>query len=127
MPELQGRFPIRVELSDLTKEDLLRILTEPQNSLINQQIALLATESVALSYTDDALDAIAEFAFNVNRKTQNIGARRLNSILEKVTEDLSFTAPERGGEKHVVTGRIVKERLTKIMSGGEDDRSKYVL
>ena len=127
MPELQGRFPIRVELSDLTKEDLLRILTEPENSLINQQIALLGTEKVELSYTADALEAIAEYAYNVNRKTQNIGARRLNSILEKVTEDLSFNAPERQGERHVVTGKLVKERLTKIMSGGEDDRSKYVL
>lgn len=127
MPEFQGRFPIRVELSDLTKDDLLRILTEPENSLIRQQIALLATERVELSYTPDALESIAEYAFNVNRKTQNIGARRLNSILEKVTEDLSFSAPDRPGEKHLITGRIVKERLTKIMSGGEDDRSKYVL
>ena len=127
MPELQGRFPIRVELSDLTKEDLLRILTEPENSLINQQIALLGTEKVELSYTSDALESIAEYAYNVNRKTQNIGARRLNSILEKVTEDLSFNAPDRHGEKHVVTGKLVKERLTKIAGGGEDDRSKYVL
>lgn len=125
MPELQGRFPIRVELSDLTKEDLLRILTEPENSLIKQQIALLATEQVELSYTEDAVEAVAEFAYNVNRKTQNIGARRLNSILEKVTEDLSFTASERRGEKHVITGKIVKERLTRIAV--DDDRSKYVL
>jgi ATP-dependent HslUV protease ATP-binding subunit HslU len=125
MPELQGRFPIRVELSDLKQEDFLRILTEPENSLIKQQIALLATEQVDVTFTEDAIDAIAEFAYNVNRKTQNIGARRLNSIMEKVTEDLSFSASDRRGEKHVITGRVVKDRLTRIVA--DEDRSKYVL
>jgi ATP-dependent HslUV protease ATP-binding subunit HslU len=125
MPELQGRFPIRVELSDLKQEDFLRILTEPENSLIKQQIAMLATEEVEISFTDDAIDAIAEFAYNVNRKTQNIGARRLNSIMEKVTEDLSFSASDRKGEKHVITGRTVKDRLTRIVA--DEDRSRYVL
>ena len=125
MPELQGRFPIRVELSDLAKDDLLRILTEPENSLIRQQIALLATEEVEVSFTTDAVEAIAEFAYNVNRKTQNIGARRLNSIIEKVMDDLSYTAPDRRGERHVITGKIVKERLTKIAA--DDDRSRYIL
>ncbi len=125
MPELQGRFPIRVELSDLTKDDFVRILTEPENSLMKQTMALLSTEKVELSFTPDAIEAIAEFAFNVNRKTQNIGARRLNSIIEKVCEELSYTASDRQGEKHVITGRNVKERLTKITA--EDDRSKYLL
>jgi len=125
MPELQGRFPIRVELSDLSKDDFVRILTEPENSLIRQQMALLKTEGIDLSYTPDAIDAVAEFAFSVNKKQQNIGARRLNSILEKVTEELSFTASEHAGEKHVVTGRTVKEKLTKIAA--DDDRSRYIL
>ena len=125
MPELQGRFPIRVELSDLTKDDFVRILTEPENSLMKQTMALLSTEQVTLEFTEDAIDAIAEFAYNVNRKTQNIGARRLNSIIERVCEELSYSASERGGEKHVITGRNVKERLTKITA--EDDRSRTLL
>jgi ATP-dependent HslUV protease ATP-binding subunit HslU len=125
MPELQGRFPIRVELSDLTKEDFVRILTEPENSLMKQTVALLSTEQVEVQFTEDAIDAIAEFAYNVNRKTQNIGARRLNSIVEKVCEELSFTASERRGERHAINARMVKDRLTKIAS--EDDRSKYLL
>jgi len=125
MPELQGRFPIRVELSDLTKDDFVRILTEPENSLMKQTIALLSTEQLELSFTEDAVEAIAEFAYTVNRKTQNIGARRLNSIVEKVCEELSFSATDRHGEKHVITGRMVKERLTKITT--EEDRSRYLL
>jgi ATP-dependent HslUV protease ATP-binding subunit HslU len=125
MPELQGRFPIRVELSDLTKEDFVRILTEPENSLMKQTIALLSTEQVELQFTEDAVDAIAEFAYNVNRKQQNIGARRLNSIVEKVCEELSYSASDRRGERHVINGRAVKDRLTKITA--EEDRSKYLL
>ncbi len=125
MPELQGRFPIRVELSDLTKDDFVRILTEPENSLMKQTMALLSTEQVDLQFTEDAVEAIAEFAYNVNRKTQNIGARRLNSIIERVCEELSYTASDRHGEKHVITGRNVKDRLTKITA--EDDRSKTLL
>jgi ATP-dependent HslUV protease ATP-binding subunit HslU len=125
MPELQGRFPIRVELSDLTKDDFVRILTEPENSLMKQTVALLSTEKVELVFTEDAVDAIAEFAYNVNRKTQNIGARRLNSIIEKVCEELSYSASDRPGERHVINGRAVKDRLTKIAA--EDDRSKYLL
>jgi ATP-dependent HslUV protease ATP-binding subunit HslU len=125
MPELQGRFPIRVELSDLTKDDFVRILTEPENSLMKQTIALLSTEQVTLEFTEDAVESIAEFAYNVNRKTQNIGARRLNSIIERVCEELSYTASERRGEKHVITARNVKDRLTKIAA--EDDRSKTLL
>src|SRR3989442_7750130 len=92
MPELQGRFPIRVELADLTKEDFVRILTEPQNSLTKQTIALLETEGVTVVFTDDAIDAMAELAFDVNRRAQNIGARRLYTILEKVLEEISCDA-----------------------------------
>ncbi|MCL2647194.1 MAG: ATP-dependent protease ATPase subunit HslU [Phycisphaerales bacterium] len=125
MPELQGRFPIRVELSDLTKDDLTRILTEPENSLMKQTVSLLSTEEVTVEFTEDAVEAIAEFAYNVNRKQQNIGARRLNSIVEKVCEELSFSASERRGQRHVINGRTVKERLTKITA--EEDRSKYLL
>ncbi len=125
MPELQGRFPIRVELSDLTKDDFVRILTEPENNLVRQQVELLKTEQVDVSFTEDAIEAIAEFSYNVNKKQQNIGARRLHSIIERVMEDLSYTACERRGEKHVITGRVVKDRLTKIAS--DEDRSKYIL
>jgi ATP-dependent HslUV protease ATP-binding subunit HslU len=92
---------------------------------MKQTIALLSTEQVEIQFTEDAVDAIAEFAYNVNRKTQNIGARRLNSIVEKVCEELSFTASERRGERHSITARMVKDRLTKIAA--EDDRSKYLL
>jgi ATP-dependent HslUV protease ATP-binding subunit HslU len=125
MPELQGRFPIRVELSDLTRDDFVRILKEPENSLLQQQIAMLRTEQVDLSFTDDAIEAMAEFAFNVNRKHLNIGARRLNTIMERVVEDLSFSASERRGEKHVITGKLVTQRLSKIVA--DEDRSRYVL
>ena len=94
MPELQGRFPIRVELNDLTKDDFVRILTEPKNSLTKQYTALLETEGVELEFTDDAIDALADFAFEVNQTTQNIGARRLYTILERLLEELSFEAPD---------------------------------
>ncbi|MBW8884685.1 MAG: ATP-dependent protease ATPase subunit HslU, partial [Planctomycetia bacterium] len=94
MPELQGRFPIRVELKDLTKDDFVRILKEPKNSLTRQYAALLDTEGVRLDFTDDAIDALASFAFRVNQTTQNIGARRLYTILERLLEDLSFEAPD---------------------------------
>src|SRR5690606_17899514 len=90
MPELQGRFPIRVELQDLTKEDFIRILHEPQNSLTRQYTALMATEGITLSFADDAIDALASYAFQVNQSTQNIGARRLYTIMERLLEELSF-------------------------------------
>src|SRR3954462_6824235 len=94
MPELQGRFPIRVELQDLTKDDFVRILHEPKNSLTTQQIELLKTEGIRVTFQDDAIDAMAQIAFDVNRRTQNIGARRLYTIMERVFETISFTAPE---------------------------------
>ncbi|HOB74798.1 MAG TPA: ATP-dependent protease ATPase subunit HslU [Phycisphaerae bacterium] len=125
MPELQGRFPIRVELSDLTKEDFIRILTQPQNAITRQQVALMATEGVKLEFTPDAIDAMAEIAYQVNRTTLNIGARRLYTIVEKVLETLSFEAPDRKGESIVITGQEVRERLADITK--DEDLSRFIL
>ncbi len=125
MPELQGRFPIRVELGDLTREDFIRILTQPQNALTRQQIALLATEGVQLDFTDEAIEAMAGIAEQVNRNTMNIGARRLYTIVEKVLEDLSFEAPERAGESVVIDAATVRRRLAAICA--DEDVSRYIL
>ncbi|HSV14859.1 MAG TPA: ATP-dependent protease ATPase subunit HslU [Tepidisphaeraceae bacterium] len=125
MPELLGRFPIRVELSELGKEDFVRILTEPQNSLIKQTVMLLATEGVKVDFTEGAIDAIASVAWRVNRKTQNIGARRLYTILERVFESISFDAPELGGKEVQITREYVKERLSTVAK--DEDLSRYVL
>ncbi len=125
MPELQGRLPIRVELQDLTKDDFVRILTEPRNALTKQQVALLGTEGVGLSFTRDAIEKLAEIAAEVNRSTENIGARRLQTILEKVMEDLSFDAPDKSGEKIEIDGAFVTERLANIVS--DQDLSKFIL
>jgi ATP-dependent HslUV protease ATP-binding subunit HslU len=113
MPELQGRFPIQVALSDLTKDDLVRILTEPENALTKQTVALLATEGVKVEFTADAVEAIGQAAYDANRKTQNIGARRLYAILERVFEQLSFEAPDASVKEVRVTGAYVRERLAK--------------
>jgi ATP-dependent HslUV protease ATP-binding subunit HslU len=125
MPELQGRFPIRVELNDLTKNDFVRILTEPKNSLTRQYAALLETEGVALEFTDDAIEALADFAFHVNQTTQNIGARRLYTILERLLEDLSFTAPDMQMGQVKITAEYVKERLKQVAE--DEDLSRYIL
>ncbi|HOA74808.1 MAG TPA: ATP-dependent protease ATPase subunit HslU [Phycisphaerae bacterium] len=125
MPELQGRFPIRVELNDLTKEDFKRILTQPQNALTTQHIALMATEGVRLSFTDDAIDAMAEIAYQVNRNTINIGARRLYTIMEKVLEALSFEAPDRSGETITIDAAEVRRTLEGIYQN--DDVSRFIL
>jgi len=125
MPELQGRLPIRVELQDLTKDDFVRILTEPRNALTKQQVALLGTEGVGLTFTKDAIEKLAEIAAEVNRSTENIGARRLQTILEKVMEDLSFDAPEKSGEKIEIDGAFVTDRLANIVS--DQDLSKFIL
>ncbi|MFQ5489566.1 MAG: ATP-dependent protease ATPase subunit HslU [Phycisphaerae bacterium] len=111
MPELQGRFPIRVELADLTGEDFRRILTEPEGALIKQQIALMATEGVKLNFTDDAITGLAEMAYRTNQNCQNIGARRLHSAMEKLMETLSFDAPDHRGESIVIDRDLVEERL----------------
>lgn len=114
IPELQGRFPIRVELSSLNKDDLRKILTEPRQALIRQYTALLETEGLQVSFGEDALDAIADIALQVNRETEDIGARRLYTILEKVLEDLSFDAPDMEQKEVVVDSAYVKENWGKL-------------
>ncbi len=125
MPELQGRFPIRVELKDLTKEDFVRILTEPSSALTKQYQALLGTEAVELEFQSDAVEALAQYAFHVNETSQNIGARRLYTIMERLLEDLSFEAPDMHMGRVVVDAAYVKERLDKLTQ--DEDLSKFIL
>ena len=125
IPELQGRFPIRVELSSLTKEDLRRILTEPRQALIRQYTALLETEGVKVTFREDALDTIAEIASRVNSETEDIGARRLYTILERVLEDLSFEAPDLENKDVTIDSTYVKEKLGQITEN--IDISNYIL
>jgi ATP-dependent HslUV protease ATP-binding subunit HslU len=125
IPELQGRFPIRVELGSLSEADFIRILTEPKNALIKQYTALLDTESVKLSFSDDAVAALARFAATVNEHTENIGARRLHTILEKVLEDISFEAPELKKKTVKVDGAYVQKQLANIVK--DQDLSRYIL
>lgn len=125
MPELQGRFPIRVELQDLTKDDFVRILREPKNALTKQTIALLETEGVNVEFTDDAIEAMAQIAFDVNRKVQNIGARRLYTIIERVFETISFDAPELTEKDVKITAHYVRERLNDVVK--DEDLSKFIL
>jgi ATP-dependent HslUV protease ATP-binding subunit HslU len=125
MPELQGRFPIRVELQDLSKEDFKRILQEPRNALTRQQAALLKTEGMEVTFADDSIDAMAQIAYDVNRRTQNIGARRLYTILEKVFEQISFEAPDRAEKKITITADYVQERLAEIVK--DEDLSRFIL
>jgi ATP-dependent HslUV protease ATP-binding subunit HslU len=125
IPELQGRFPIRVELSSLGREEFVRILTEPRHSLTLQYKALVATEDVKLELAEDAIAAIAEVAAVVNERTENIGARRLHTVLERLLEDLLFSAPERGGETVRVDASFVHEKLAGIVE--DQELSKYIL
>jgi len=125
IPELQGRFPIRVELSSLTKEDFERILVEPENSLVRQYKALLASEGVDLVITEDAVKTIAEYAAYVNEKTENIGARRLHTILSLVLEDFLFEIPKPGLSEVIVDGKYVEKKLQGIVE--DEDLSKYIL
>ena len=125
IPELQGRFPIRVELKSLRKEDFERILTEPQNALIKQYEALLATEGLALSFKPDAISRIAELACDVNEQAEDIGARRLHTLLEKVLEDISFRAPELTDKDVVIDADYVNERLADIVINR--DLSQFIL
>ncbi|MCX8027663.1 MAG: ATP-dependent protease ATPase subunit HslU [Thermodesulfovibrionales bacterium] len=125
IPELQGRFPIRVELEPLGKEDFKRILTEPNNALIKQYIALLETESVRLEFTEDAIDEIAEIAAVVNDKTENIGARRLHTVMEKILEDVSFNACEMVGVTVTINRPYVIEKLQEVVR--DEDLSRYIL
>lgn len=125
IPELQGRFPIRVELSALTREDFVRILTEPDNSLVRQYEALLATEGVRLDFQEDGVHEVAAIAADLNARHQNIGARRLHTVLEKVLEELAFHAPDLPGREVPVTAAYVRERLGDILQ--DDDLSRYIL
>lgn len=125
MPELQGRFPIRVELSDLGRDDFLRILTEPKNSLTKQYAELLGTEGVNLSFTADGISTLADIAHEVNRTTQNIGARRLHTILERVVEEICYEAPELESKKVVVDSAYVRSRLDDILQ--KEDLSRFIL
>jgi len=125
IPELQGRFPIRVELTNLSKEDFKQILTEPANALITQYISLLETESIKIEFTEDAIDELAEIACQVNTQTENIGARRLHTILEKLLEDLAFEAPDIPEKTVVINRKYVNERLAHIVVN--QDLSHFIL
>jgi len=125
LPELQGRLPIRVELDALNSEDFKRILKEPDNSLIKQYKALLKTENVDLEFSEDGIDMIANLAYEVNSKVENIGARRLHTIIERVLDEISFTATDRGGEKISIDASYVKSNLGDIVK--DTDLSKFIL
>jgi ATP-dependent HslUV protease ATP-binding subunit HslU len=125
MPELQGRFPIRVELTDLKREDFLRILTEPKHALTKQYAELLATEGVTLEFTPNGIEALADIAFEVNRTAQNIGARRLHTILERVVEDVSYQAPDLPEKRLVIDEAYVRGRLAEVLQ--KEDLSKFIL
>jgi len=125
MPELQGRFPIRVELTDLTKDDFVRILHEPRNSLTKQQSALLGAEGIDVEFSEESIDTMAQIAFDLNRRTQNIGARRLYTILERVLEKISFEGPDMADKKVVITPEYVLERLGDVLK--DEDLSRFIL
>jgi ATP-dependent HslUV protease ATP-binding subunit HslU len=125
MPELQGRFPIRVELNDLTQADFVRILTEPKNSLTCQYAALMVTEGIELTFTDDAIDSLATYAFKVNQSTQNIGARRLYTIMERLLEELSFEAPDMSSKPVEIDAAYVAQRLEEVAE--DEELSKFIL
>lgn len=125
LPELQGRLPIRVELRDLTEEDFVRILTEPDNSLVRQYLALMKAEGVTVEFTDGGVAAIAAIAAEVNRAVENLGARRLYTVIERVFEELSFTAPDRDGEMVTIDKALVDERVGDLAKSA--DLSRYVL
>jgi ATP-dependent HslUV protease ATP-binding subunit HslU len=125
IPELQGRFPIRVELEPLTKDDFIRILTEPQNALIKQYTALLETEGITLDFTREGIEEIAATAVQVNERSENIGARRLFTIMERLLEEISFEAPELTDRKLTIDAQVVRNRLKDIIK--DDDLSRYIL
>ncbi len=125
LPELQGRLPIRVELKALTRDDFRRILTEPEASLIKQYTALMEAEGVTLEFSEDAIDELADLAVRVNESVENIGARRLQTVMERLLDEISFTAPDRSGETIRLTAEDVK---TKVGDLAQDaDLSKYIL
>ena len=125
LPELQGRLPIRVELKALSKEDFVKILKEPDNSLIKQYKALMKTEKVNLKFTEDGIEALADISTHINSTIENIGARRLHTILEKVLDEISFTAPDKAGEEIVVDKKYIEKHLGDITK--DKDLSKFIL
>ena len=125
IPELQGRFPIRVELEPLTRQDFVRILSEPRNALILQYVELLRTEGVALRFTEDAVEAIADIASTVNQRAENIGARRLYTVMERLLEDVSFDAPTLTGQELVIDAEYVQAHLADVVK--DEDLSRYIL
>jgi ATP-dependent HslUV protease ATP-binding subunit HslU len=125
LPELQGRLPNRVELSALTRDEFRRILTEPENSLLIQYTALMGTEDVTLEFGDDAIDALADLATQINETVENIGARRLHTVMEKLLEEISFTAPDRGGETIAIDAAFVQERVGELAK--DTDLSRFIL
>ena len=125
IPELQGRFPLRVELESLTEETLYKILTQTQNSLLKQYQALLGVEGMTLIFEDEAIKTVAKLAHRANELTEDIGARRLHTVLEKILEDISFDADEHKGEEHRITSEFVHEKLDEVVE--DDDLSRYIL
>jgi ATP-dependent HslUV protease ATP-binding subunit HslU len=125
IPEFQGRFPIRVELKALTREDFIRILTEPENALTRQYVALMETEGVHMRFSEDGVAALAEIAAKVNARSENIGARRLHTVLERLLEELSFNAPELPDRELVIDAAYVHGRLDEIVK--DEDLSRYIL
>jgi ATP-dependent HslUV protease ATP-binding subunit HslU len=125
IPEMQGRFPIRVELSPLTADDFIRILTEPRNAMTRQYAALLATEGVTIEWNDDAIHEIAKIAADVNRTTNDIGARRLHTVLERLLDDLLYNAPDIGAQTIPITRAYVRERLGALVA--DEDLTRYIL
>ncbi len=125
IPELQGRFPIRVKLENLTKGDFERILTEPQNALTKQYIALLKTEGIDITFTTDAIDEISEMASCVNERTENIGARRLHTIMERILDDLSFNAPTLTGQSITIDRTYIRSKLQDVIE--DQNLSRYIL
>jgi len=125
LPELQGRLPIRVELKALTREDFRRILREPEHSLVKQYVALMGTEGLTLDMAEDAVDAVADLAADINANVENIGARRLSTVLERLLEEISFTASDRPGETVRVDAALVAEKVAPL--AGSADLSRYIL
>jgi ATP-dependent HslUV protease ATP-binding subunit HslU len=125
IPELQGRFPIRVELEPLTRDDFVRILIEPRNALVKQYIALIGTEGISVSFTPDAVERVADFAARVNEVTENIGARRLHTVMERLLDELSFNAPDLGRDSVTIDQAYVDRMLADIVKN--EDLSRYIL
>ena len=125
LPELQGRLPNRVELRALERDDFRRILTEPENSLLRQYTALMATEEVTLDFTDDAIDALADLTVDINKNVENIGARRLHTVMEKLLDEISFTASDKSGETLKIDAAYVNERVGELAKN--TDLSKFIL